>query len=193
MYIFFYTQATRYSLVLLVIDTSFLSSFFSSSSSSSSSSFSSHGPFHLDARGARTKKVYLPVLDSTRFLLSVFWKNCCRSYRLFPLLPPSIAYVELLKCTPFPFWRKERILRNIWNHKLRVGICIHLKPFDVLRIVKISLLFPLFSDAFSPRAWYYRILLVSFRKTYARVVKLLKSKNHNVLLNSSEWAFSHER
>lgn len=109
---FFYTQATRYSLVLLVIDTSFLSSFFSFSSSSSFS-FSSHGPFHLDARGARTKKVYLSVLDFTRFLLSVFWKNCCRSYRLFPLLPPSIPYVELLKCTPFPFWRKERILRNI--------------------------------------------------------------------------------
>lgn len=39
---FFYTQATRYFLVILVIDTPFLSSSFS------------HGPFHLDAREART-------------------------------------------------------------------------------------------------------------------------------------------
>lgn len=93
----FFTQATRYSLVILLIDTSSLSS----SSSFSSYCSSSFDSLHLDARGARTK---IPSTLSPSFPLFSLLEN--RRYRriLYPF-PSEISSFAFH--TFFPFSRLE--------------------------------------------------------------------------------------
>lgn len=91
----FFTQATRYSLVILLIDTS---SLFSSSSSYCSLSFDS---LHLDARGARTK---IPSTLSPSFPLFSLLENR-RYHRILYPFPSEISSFAFH--TFFPFSRLE--------------------------------------------------------------------------------------
>lgn len=94
----FFTQATRYSLVILLIDTSSLSSSSSSFSSYCSSSFDS---LHLDARGARTK---IPSTLSPSFPLFSLLENR-RYHRILYPFPSEISSFAFH--TFFPFSRLE--------------------------------------------------------------------------------------
>lgn len=93
----FFTQATRYSLVILLIDTSSLSS----SPSFSSYCSSSFDSLHLDARGARTK---IPSTLSPSFPLFSLLEN--RRYHRIPYPFPS-EISSFAFHTFFPFSRLE--------------------------------------------------------------------------------------
>lgn len=94
----FFIQATRYSLVILLIDTSSLSS--------SSSSFffccSSFDPLHLDARGARTK---VPSTISPSFPLFSLLENRRYHRALFPL--SSEILIPRIPSSPLRSERKK--------------------------------------------------------------------------------------
>lgn len=160
-YIFVFTQATRYFLIILLIDASFLSSF--------------HGPLlffsDLDARGPRTK-----ITIDTDF--------CLRSLSLLENRRHSSS---LPRGIPKGHHRARFVLRRRGRKRYRaISSRNHEYPFVVCLPLP-----PPFSTLFHSHLRITYVRLIN-RKKHTRVVKPLKSKNHNVFGTQASESLSHE-
>lgn len=159
--LFVFTQATRYFLIILLIDASFLSSF--------------HGPLpDLDARRSRTKMTI--DNDFCSRPLSLFWKIAATSSSP-PWDPEGPTLARSVSTSSR--W-EEKIPRDIPPEITNVGLCLStpcLHPFQL---------------SYSSLTFVITYIRLFSRKKHTRVVKPLKSKNHNVFGTQASESFFHE-